>query len=141
VKPAVDLLEDFRRTGRRIAFVVDEHGHLSGLVTLTDLLEEISGEIIEGGDLHKVLYRRPAKDRVVIPGRMEIRFFNEEFGTSLASSEAETMAGLLLERTGRIPAAGERFFLDGVRLTVVRAEPNRVVTIEAALPRPERRPR
>ena len=95
VKPAVDLLEEFRSTGQRIAFVVDEHGHLSGLVTLTDLLEEISGEIIEGGDLHKVLYRRTAKDRVVIPGRMEIRFVNEEFGTSFASEDAETMAGLL----------------------------------------------
>ena len=44
VKPAVDLLEEFRQSGRRLAFIVDEHGHLVGMVTLTDLL---------GGDLRR----------------------------------------------------------------------------------------
>jgi CBS domain containing-hemolysin-like protein len=131
VKPALELLEEFQASGRRLAFAVDEHGHLSGLVTPTDLLEEISGEMIERGDLHKVLYRRVAKNRVVIPARMEIRFFNEEFSAELEASEAETMAGLLLEHTGRIPEQGEEFQLGRISLRVLKAEPNRVVTIEA----------
>ena len=88
----VEVFEEFQASGRRIVFAVDEHGHLSGLVTLTDLLEEISGEMIERGDLHKVLYRRIEKDRVVIPARMEIRFFNEEFGTELETVRADTAA-------------------------------------------------
>jgi putative hemolysin len=136
VKPAITLLEEFRDRGKRLSFVVDEHGHFSGIVTLTDLLEEISGEIIERGDLHKVLYRRVAKNRVVVPGRMEIRFFNEEFGTALAAEESETMAGLLLERTGRIPATGEELELEGMRVRVVKAEPQRIVTLEIELPAP-----
>ncbi|MCA9752998.1 MAG: CBS domain-containing protein, partial [Gemmatimonadetes bacterium] len=136
VKPALALLQEFRRTGRRVAFVADEHGDLSGLVTLTDLLEEISGEMIEGGDLHKVLYRRLGPRRIVIPGRMEIRFFNEEFGTDLDSEEVETMAGLVLELTGRIPESGETFEVDGVRLVVAKVEPARIVTLDVTLPDP-----
>lgn len=134
VKPALELLEQFRVSGERLALVVDEHGHLAGLITLTDLLEEISGEIIERADLHKVLYRRTGERCVEIPGRMEIRFFNEEFGTELEAEEAETMAGLLLERVGRIPGVGEVFVVQGLRLRVLGAEPNRIVSLEVTLP-------
>jgi putative hemolysin len=138
VKHAVDLLEEFRGAGDRLAFVVDEHGHLSGLVTLTDLLEEISGEMIESGDLHKVLYERVGKHTVIIPGRMEIRFFNEEFGADVEAGEAETMAGLVLERVGRIPGTGESFEIQGLEVTVRNAEPHRLVTLEVTIP--DRRP-
>ena len=134
VKPALALLEEFRQTGERVAFVIDEHGHLTGLVTLTDLLEEISGEMIERGDLHKVLYRRVGRSKIMIPGRMEVRFFNEEFGTNLKTESAETMAGLLLERIGRIPGVGETFSFEDCRLRVLRAEPNRVLALEVQLP-------
>ena len=133
VKPALELLEEFRASGARMAFVVDEYGHLSGLVTLTDLLEEISGEMIERADVPKVIYERLPANRVSIPGRMEIRFFNEQFGTGLESEENETMAGLVLERLGRIPATGESFPLDGLVVHVTRTEPNRIVTLEIEL--------
>ncbi len=134
VKPALELLEEFRTSGSRLAFVVDEYGHLSGLVTLTDLLEEISGELIERADVPKVLYQRLEGNRVSVPGRMEIRFFNEQFGTALESEENETLAGLVLERLGRIPAAGDALVLDGLAVRVTRAEPHRIVTIEIDLP-------
>lgn len=134
VRPAVSLLDEFRDSGRRIAFVVDEHGHLSGLVTLTDLLEEISGEMIESGDLHKVLYERTGKNKVSVPGRMEIRFFNEQFGTELVAEDSETIAGLVLERIGRIPESGDSFRIDELGVTVLSAESNRIVTLEIVLP-------
>ncbi|GJM45396.1 MAG: membrane protein [Gemmatimonadota bacterium] len=137
VKPAVDLLADFQASGRRLAFVVDEHGHLSGLVTLTDLLEEISGEMVESGDVHKVLYERVGKNRVIIPGRMEVRFFNEQFGTSLSTDDSETMAGLVLERIGRIPDSGDSFVIDRLGVTVLKAEPHRIVSLEIVLPEEE----
>jgi len=141
VKPALALLEEFQESGGRLAYVVDEHGHLTGLVTLTDLLEEISGEMIEPGDLHKVLYERVDKNTLVVPGRMEIRFFNEEFDTELESEDAETMAGLVLERAGRIPASGECFEIFGLTVRVVAAEPHRIVTLEVKLPTPSREER
>jgi CBS domain containing-hemolysin-like protein len=140
VKPALELLEEFRATGARIAFVVDEHGHLSGLITLTDLLEEVSGEMIERGDLPKVVYERLAGNRVAVPGRMEIRFFNEQFGTALESEASETLAGLVLERLGRIPSAGESTVIDGIAMRVARVEPNRIVTLEVDLPPAGARP-
>jgi CBS domain containing-hemolysin-like protein len=134
VKPALELLDEFRESGARLAMVVDEHGHLAGLVTLTDLLEEVSGEMVEHGDLHKVAYRKTGPRHVAIPGRMEIRFFNEEFGTELEAEDAETMAGLLLERTGRIPAVGEEFTVDGAGFRVLERKPNRIVSLEITVP-------
>ncbi len=133
VKPALALLEEFRASGERLALVVDEHGHLSGLVTLTDLLEEISGEMIEGGDMHKVLYERLDRERVMVPARMEIRFFNEEFGTELEAVDSETMAGLVLEHAGRIPVIGDEFRINNIELKVLKAEPNRIVTLEVRI--------
>jgi CBS domain containing-hemolysin-like protein len=134
MKRAIAQLEEFRRTGTRLALVIDEHGHLSGLVTMTDLLEEISGEVIESTDLHKVRYRKRGERTYVVPARMEIRFFNEEFDTQLVAESSETLAGLLLERLGRIPARGETCVVEGVVFRVVGAEPNRIVTLEATLP-------
>jgi putative hemolysin len=134
VKPALELLQEFRGAGDRLAFVIDEHGHLSGLVTLTDLLEEISGEMIESGDLRKVRYDRVDRRTVVIPGRMEIRFFNEEFGTDVEATASETMAGLVLERAGRVPRLQERFRIQGLDIEVSRAEPNRILTLRVVLP-------
>lgn len=134
VKPALELLEEFRETGARIAFVVDEHGHSSGLITLTDLLEEVSGEMIERADLPKVAYERIGPHRVVVPGRMEIRFFNEQFGTALESDASATLAGLVLERLGRIPTSGEAAVIDGLVMRIARAAPNRIVTLEVDLP-------
>jgi putative hemolysin len=134
VKSAVELLEEFRGSGSRMAFVVDEHGHLGGLVTLTDLLEEISGEMVERADVPKVVYERIGGSRVAIPGRMEIRFFNEQFGTALDSVDSETMGGLVLERLGRIPRAGETLTLDGLPVRISRAEPHRILAMEVEVP-------
>jgi CBS domain containing-hemolysin-like protein len=134
VTPAMRLLESFRETGERIAFVVNEHGDLAGIVTLVDLMEEISGEMVEAADLHKVIYRRTGAKCVEIPGRMEIRYFNSEFGTDLSAEDAETMAGLLIERLGRIPRVGDSYRTGGLRVRVTRAEPNRVERLEVTFP-------
>ena len=134
VKPALELLDEFQESGDRIAAVVDEHGHLAGIVTLTDILEEISGEMIEPGDLHKVQFTRLGPDRVQVPGRMEIRYFNEQFGTELSAEDAETVAGLLIERTGRIPQEGDAFVVEEVGFRVTASEPHRIVSLEVRLP-------
>jgi magnesium and cobalt transporter len=65
---------------------------------------------------------------------MEIRFFNEEFGTEIESEESETMGGLLLERTGRIPSSGETFSIDGLTITVLHARPHRLDRLEVGFP-------
>ena len=62
---------------------------------------------------------------------MELYAFNELFNQSLDAPGAETVGGYLLARTGRIPRAGEIFFLDGLLFVIRKAEPNRLIEVEA----------
>ena len=123
------LLAELRQRRLQIAMVVDERGGLAGIVTLEDLLEEIVGEIVGEST------REPAQAAVLEPtgtllvqGWMAVRDLNRELQLDLPESdESTTVAGLVLERAGRIPAPGERFPLeDGTVLEAAEASPRQV---------------
>jgi CBS domain containing-hemolysin-like protein len=131
-RPLDDLLEDFRRAGTHFAVVVDEYGDLAGVVTLTDLSEEIIGEVIEGGRAQRgmVILR---DDRALVPGSYPIEDFDERFGTNLAVPEVRSLGGLVFTRLGRVPRVGESLETPGVRLTVREMDGPRIASLEAHL--------
>lgn len=127
-----DLLRELRREKVHIAIVVDEYGGTAGLVTIEDLIEEIVGEIEDEFDEAKEEGLTFLGDGVVIAsGRADLDELEEEFGVSLASEgEAETVAGFVLNRLGRVPAKGETFETGGVRVTVLEADRRHVIRVK-----------
>lgn len=127
-----DLLSELRRQKVHIAIVVDEYGGTAGLVTIEDLIEEIVGEIEDEFDEAKEEGLTFVGDGVVIAsGRADLDELEEEFGVSLASEgEAETVAGFVLNRLGRVPAEGETFEAGGVRVTVLEADRRHVIRVK-----------
>ncbi len=143
VKKIGPLLREFQRTGTHIAIVIDEHGALSGLVTLEDLLEEIVGEIVDRKERLPAAYHQLDRKTAVVAGTMELNRFNRIFRTELQDPEYKTVAGYIIGRLGRIPEEGETINVDGLSFKVLKAAPNRIIALRIRSGRktfPHRRP-
>jgi CBS domain containing-hemolysin-like protein len=121
-QPAVSLFVDFIKNRTHIALVVDEYGALDGLVTMTDVL----GEIV-GAPAAPVKY--VGARRFVVAADTDLEDFNDLAGVNLEDAEAETLAGYLLNRFGRIPAVGEEYREGDLKFTVEAAEPHRIAEV------------
>lgn len=121
--PLPRLLREFRKRNLHIAVVVDEYGGTAGLVTMEDLLEEIVGDIQDEHDLtSEWLYKGIGEGVYLVKARADITHLNEELGLNLPQEGLRTIAGLVLERLGRIPPPGESIRFEGVTLTVLKAD-------------------
>lgn len=125
VKPAVELLDEMRARHRPFAIVIDEHGGFAGLVAITDLIEELVGEVFTP---EHPAFRREPDGTVLVEGTVPVRDVNRALGMALPEGQGwKTLAGLVLDRAATIPSSGETVTLtDGTRLEVVDASPHRV---------------
>jgi len=134
------LLREFQRKRIHIAMVIDEHGGLSGLVTLEDLLEEIVGEIVDQNERLQAEYQFLDKKTIVVAGSMELEEFNTVFGTALDHPDYKTVAGYVIGHVGRIPDEGESIDLQGLSFKVLKSQPNRIIALRVGKDR-RRKPR
>ncbi|MFN3929092.1 MAG: hemolysin family protein [Thermoflexus sp.] len=112
-KRIVDLLREMQQRKVHMAIVVDEYGGVAGLVTIEDILEEIVGEIQDEFDRSEEPLVLPIDERTYLfDGRVDLEEVQELLGTTLSTEGADTLAGYIYERLGRIPVAGESF-VDG----------------------------
>lgn len=129
-RKAADLLADMRHAQRHLAVVVDEHGGGEGIVTLEDLLELIVGDIRDERDISERQVRALPQGALDADGMVSVRSLNSEHALDLPESPAYvTLAGLILERLGRLPREGEVVELALARLTVTALEGRRVARV------------
>ena len=139
-KPADDLLEEMRLTGRYFAVVIDEFGGTAGVVTVDDLLEALVGpmtqETTEGADAPTPAIVPYPDGSLVADGLLRLDEWEEATGVPLEEADheaVETIGGVVMTRLGRIPtlgdevAIGDRVLrveeLDGMRVAAVRLSP------------------
>ena len=134
---AVLVLREMQKRHTKLAIVVDEHGGVSGLLTLEDLVEELVGEIVGEGEAAEQLIRHQPDGSALVRGDAPIRDVNRSLGLELEEGEGfTTVAGLSIELAGRIPAKGTRLKTeDGAVLEVVDSSP-RVVRMVRITPPP-----
>jgi len=108
-----DLLSEFQQNRIHLAIVVDEYGGTSGLVTLEDIIEEIVGDISDEYDDDLKLFTKIDNHTFVFEAKIQLNDFfkideiDEDDFKDLAA-EVETLAGLVLELKGEIPAKNDR---------------------------------
>lgn len=125
-----DLLEDFRRRRAQVALVVDEYGSVQGMVTLADVVEEVTGRV---ADEHAPVEPRlmVTESGLVVDGKMNLHDLEHEHQIELPRRPGfETVGGFVLSRLGFIPAGGESFLHDGLRFTVLEVEGRRVAKVK-----------
>jgi CBS domain containing-hemolysin-like protein len=114
------LFHELKENRKHIAIVIDEYGGTSGLVTLEDLLEEIVGEI---SDEHEEItatdgFIRAPDGTIIVDGRTEIEKIEEYLQITLEKGRYETLSGLILNATKRIPLTGEKLRIEGLEMTI-----------------------
>lgn len=133
-KNVSDLLQEFRQRRVHIAIVIDEYGGTSGLVTIEDLIEEIVGDIQDEYDLEEEWLVEEESGSILIDGRLNIEEFEEYFSVEVEREKFDTVGGYVVEMLGRVPARGERFEFDGLKLLVVDADPRAVRQLRVRRP-------
>ena len=121
------LMGQFKKRKNHMAIVVDEHGGVSGLITLEDALEELVGEIRDETDKEeRLIIKRKNKEWIVL-GKTDIEEVNEVIGMGIPdSAEYDTFSGYVLEHIGRIPTENEPFTLRGFEVIVKSMDGNRI---------------
>lgn len=97
------LLLDMRRERRQLALVIEEHGGTAGVVSIEDIIEELVGEIRDEYDVSEIGVEQLGEGRFLVPGTLRIDEAADRLGIELPEGEYETVAGLVMERLGRIP--------------------------------------
>jgi len=121
-----ELLTEMRENRMHMAIVIDEFGTTEGLVTMEDMIEEIIGEILEGGEEQPI--EAIDDDTVLVRGEVNIEDVNESLEIDLPEGqEFETIAGFIFNRAGRLVEEGEEITYDGVRITVESVENTRIM--------------
>lgn len=124
------LLTEFKRRNKQIAVVVDEHGGTSGLVTLADVVAELVGKVAELGRKVEPVKRLPG-GKLELPGTAQLDDIEHtlEVEFDVDKTQVTTIAGFLMAKLGRIPAAGDVWMMDEYRVVTVSTDGPRVVTV------------
>ena len=125
------LLETFKRTGESLAFVVDEHGEVLGMVTQTDLLEAIVGDMGDHDQPANSDAVKRADGSWIVEGAMTLERFREVFPKAPAfageiSGDYRTLGGYVMAEIGRIAAVADSVHHDEFRMEVVDMDGKRV---------------
>jgi CBS domain containing-hemolysin-like protein len=131
------VLEQFKKAPVRLAIILDEYGELQGIVTQTDLLEAMAGDIpaVEGEE-PDVVERDDGS--LLIDGMMQAQDAFERLGLKAPPAEGfRTIAGFVLQQLGHLPEIGEHFDYEGWRFEVVDLDGRRIDKVLAVPPTTE----
>ncbi|GIR91485.1 MAG: hypothetical protein CM15mP91_2550 [Chloroflexota bacterium] len=112
------LLSEFQEKRTRIAIVIDEHGGISGLVTVTDLIEEIVGELVDEFDEAENVFYRINQNNMIVDAKVSISDLNDEIGSSIELNGYDTIGGLVYKELGKMPSVGDRVSFEGIEIVV-----------------------
>jgi putative hemolysin len=128
--PVFQVLEKFKEHSTDIAFVIDEFGGVIGLVTTTDVLEAIVGAIPQLSDLEDPDIVRRDDGSFLLDGMISTNEFKDLFEKKHLPDEEdgyfETLGGFVMTYLGRIPATGDVFIWEDLRIEVVDMDGKRV---------------
>jgi CBS domain containing-hemolysin-like protein len=125
---ALDLLRSFLNHPQGLAIVVDEFGGTEGIITLSDITEEIIGDALPLGDAG--LYIEPLDDgRFLVSGNARLDDLSEHLGFELEAEGLDTIGGLVFNRLGYLPPSGARFEMPRLAVTIRRAGRKRIEEI------------
>ncbi|WP_311259351.1 hemolysin family protein [Microbacterium sp. WCS2018Hpa-9] len=114
---AETLLQQMKRDAVHVCLVIDEHGGISGLVTLEDLIEELVGEISDEYDQVSAEVVDLGDGRYRVSSRLSLEDVGDLFGLELEDEDVDSIGGLLGKALGQVPQPGSTAKVEGLTLT------------------------
>jgi putative hemolysin len=122
---ALDLLKLFLTHPQGLAIVVDEFGGTEGIITMTDIVEEILSDAVPRGDAD--LYIEPLENgKFLVSGHARLDDLSEHLGFELEADGIDTIGGLVFNRLGYLPPPGTQLEIPRLSITVRRASRKRI---------------
>ena len=132
--PLADLLRELQKVKQKMAIVVDEHGGVSGLVTMEDAVEEIVGEIQDEYDTEEAQITENGPLDFTVSGATEVEELEELFDAELAEDDFVTIGGLVTRNLGRLPHKGESLTVDGLLIEILDVDQKKVKKLRIRRP-------
>jgi magnesium and cobalt transporter len=125
------LLKEFRVNHNHMAIVIDEYGHVGGLITIEDVLEQIVGDIEDEYDIDEDDFIKKHTDgSYTVKAATPIDDFNEYFNTEFSDEEFDTIGGLVLQGFGHLPVRGETLKIENYRFKILHSDNRRIHLLE-----------
>jgi CBS domain containing-hemolysin-like protein len=121
-----ELLKEFRKVKQKMAIVVDEHGGVTGLVTMEDVMEEIVGEIQDEYDAEEAQIVSNGPGDITASGDVKVEELEDLFERELSGDDFITASGLISHALGRLPAKGEVLTIKGLSFEALEVDPKRI---------------
>lgn len=123
---ATDLISKFTSERKSIAWVVDEFGGTSGIVTMEDILEEIFGEIHDEYDVEEFEEKKINDNEFILSGRLELDYLIQKYGLEFPDNESETLSGFIIHEHQMIPKLKERIFINDYEFEILNVSDTRI---------------
>ncbi|HEX3558496.1 MAG TPA: hemolysin family protein [Pyrinomonadaceae bacterium] len=138
-KSVDDLLEEMQKAHVQLALVIDEYGGLAGLLTVEDILEEIVGEIEDEDTEHEETEEIVESEEGYydVLGSTEVGKIERLFGLEIEDEDFTTIAGLVINESGSVPAPGARLNFRGLDVEVLEADDRRIGRLRLRRTQPE----
>jgi putative hemolysin len=120
------VIREFQKRRIHLAIVVDEFGGTEGIITLEDVLEELVGDIQDEYDREIVMMKKLPSGALEASGRTPLDDLEKVFPGWTAHVPSKTVGGLIMEITGRVPAAGETVTTGDLKLTVLSSDEKQI---------------
>jgi CBS domain containing-hemolysin-like protein len=131
--PVRRLLRQFQSTRQHLAFLVDEYGTVSGIVTLDNILEAIIGPVEDEFDDEQPEIVSEGPKVYLVSGNTSIDAINQRFELKLEANDVDTIAGLMMARSDKLLAPGDQVELPGATAEVVDVKGPRAIRIRLTL--------
>ncbi len=125
-KKISEVLKDMQKRKTHMAIVLDEFGGTAGLITLEDIIEEIVGEIQDEYDIEENEIIMRSDGTALVDGLVGADLVCEKFGVERPNGDFESVAGMIMNVLGHIPALDESAEVSGLKITVIEKDGHRL---------------
>lgn len=143
--PVLKLLSRLKLSNRQVAIVVDEYGSSSGIVTVTDLMEAIVGDIPDDSSDQSSSIVKRRDGSILIDGMLNIHEFNEVLNlkgsNQVPDTDFQTVGGFVMAQLGRIPKEADRFSWNSWSIEVIDMDARRVDKVLAISTKKKKKPK